>query len=186
MIAATIEWRCRSVVTPLTNDRSILRMWIGELQDVGQRRVAGAEVVDGQPNAGSARASSVTRTGVAGPWSGRSRMRRSVISKHNRSGARPCSWSTDWTRWTKPSPANWPIERFTDIDRRRSGRRVVEGGEVGAGGPQDEVVELALQSGVFGHPQERRRLEQPTLGMVPTDERLEADHRRPVRSTMGW
>ena len=64
-----------------------------ELLEVGERRVAGAEVVDGEPDAERAEPRGARRSPRPGPSSGPS-----VISRISRAGSRPLRSSSDSTR----------------------------------------------------------------------------------------
>jgi hypothetical protein len=164
-IAATMECGCRPVVMRLMNDRSIFRTWIGRSRTLVRDANAGfGERFEGDPHRGGRAVVWSLEDAAFSDLEAQAVGREAVVVENGLDEA-------------DEAIAGELADRQVDRHEQGSGRGGVEVGQVGTGGPQDEVVELALQTCIFGDPEKLRGVKQATAGMVPADQCLVADHR---------
>ena len=96
-------------------------------------------------------------------------------------GSRPVSARISAIWSTRSGCVNWRAERLTDITSGSPlGASVAPRRRLPAGGLEHPAAERRDQAGLLGQADERERRDQPALGVLPADQRLEA--RRSGRS----
>src|ERR1700754_557426 len=101
----------------------------------------------------------------------------SVISARSADGSAPVSAMIASRRATRPGVKTWRGGGVKGVGRRRT--RGVRGGPRGrlpARGAEDPLAERDDEVALLGDRDELARAEQPALGMLPADERLDRGH----------
>jgi hypothetical protein len=152
-----------------------------EAPDVGQRAVAGAEVVEDERDAQAAQ-----RVERRDARVGLSMIALSVISARSAVGSTPVSAMIRSKRSTRPDVKTCLAERLNEIGRtgRPGPRRPTR---PTGGRRRGTPTRRARRSG--RSPRRRDELagrDEPALGVLPADERLDRDHPPVSSSTIGW
>ena len=150
-----------------------------ERPEVRERRVAGAEVVDRDAEAEVARARAACR---ARSGSGPSAATRSARGSPSR-GSSPLPRGRARSRCRRrPGSRSWRAERFTAIRRsRRAGSSRFQAASWRHAVSSTHAPIGDDQAGVLGDRDEVERRHRAEVRVVPPQQRLEADRRRPVR-----
>ena len=176
------------VVLEPGHERAVdLHLGHGEPAQVGQRRVAGAEVVDreGQPERRAAGAAASRRTSSSAISAD------SVISRTSRLGGQAVARSSSASTWSTSERVAQLAGRDVDRDPQ-VGRPCRPAGRASAAAWRQRLGEhpradLDDEAGLLGDRDEVQRRDQAQARVRPAQQRLDADDLAGLRaSTIGW
>ena len=153
-----------------TNERSILSVLIGKALQVAQRRVAGAEIVDRQAQAqGGQLLQPARRLGRVAHDHALGQLELEQVGRHARFLDRGGDRGHQVLLLELPG---------RDVDRELQPRvaHAVPAPDLGAGGAQHPGADRHDQAGLLGQRDELGRRHQAEVGMVPAQQRLDAEH----------